>query len=152
MQVIYMERVQKIIANNGYCSRRKAEELIKKGKVRVNGEVVRELGTLAGPNDTIMVDDDIWQYSYISHEVQTNYENLKNDIIVLGKTHTASQYSNDCTYDDTRHAFVMSCAGIKREKNHIKLAFTTPSNMSPTIMGTQYYLNLNGYIYWMSCG
>ena len=52
-----MERVQKVIANNGYCSRRKAEELIKKGRVSVNGEVVRELGTLVEPNDTIMVDD-----------------------------------------------------------------------------------------------
>lgn len=51
-----MERVQKVIANNGYCSRRKAEELIKAGKVRVNGEVVRELGTLVDTNDTIEVD------------------------------------------------------------------------------------------------
>ena len=30
-----MERVQKVIANNGYCSKRKAEELILKGKVKV---------------------------------------------------------------------------------------------------------------------
>ena len=51
-----MERVQKVIANNGYCSRRKAEELIKAGKVRVNGEAVRELGTLVDTNDTIEVD------------------------------------------------------------------------------------------------
>ena len=51
-----MERVQKVIANNGYCSRRKAEELIKAGKVRVNGEIVRELGTLVDTNDTIEVD------------------------------------------------------------------------------------------------
>ena len=32
-----MERLQKVIANSGYCSRRKAEELIEKGKVKVNG-------------------------------------------------------------------------------------------------------------------
>ncbi|HYD04054.1 MAG TPA: pseudouridine synthase [Alphaproteobacteria bacterium] len=35
------ERVQKIIANSGYVSRRKAEELIEKGKVRVNGRIVK---------------------------------------------------------------------------------------------------------------
>jgi 23S rRNA pseudouridine2605 synthase len=35
------ERVQKIIANSGYCSRRKAEELISKGKVRVNGRIIK---------------------------------------------------------------------------------------------------------------
>ncbi|AHI53648.1 ribosomal large subunit pseudouridine synthase B [Spiroplasma sabaudiense Ar-1343] len=39
------ERLQKIIANRGYASRRKAEELIEAGKVRVNGNVVTELGT-----------------------------------------------------------------------------------------------------------
>ncbi len=35
------ERVQKIISNSGYCSRRNAEELISKGKVRVNGRVIK---------------------------------------------------------------------------------------------------------------
>ena len=95
--------------------------------------------------NTVMVDDDIWNYTYISHDVTTDYESVKNDIIVLGKTHTASQYSNDCTYDDLQQSFVMSCAGVKREKNHIKLAFTTPSNLEPTEVDEQYYLNLNGY-------
>ena len=51
-----MERLQKVIANSGYCSRRKAEELIKQGKVLVNGEVVTELGTKVGPKDTIEID------------------------------------------------------------------------------------------------
>ena len=35
-----MERVQKIIAQSGLCSRRKAEELIKDGKVKVNDKVI----------------------------------------------------------------------------------------------------------------
>lgn len=52
-----MERLQKIIASSGYCSRRKAEELIKKGKVKVNGVVVSDLGSKASYNDTIMVND-----------------------------------------------------------------------------------------------
>jgi 23S rRNA pseudouridine2605 synthase len=34
------ERVQKIISNSGYCARRKAEELIAAGKVRVNGRII----------------------------------------------------------------------------------------------------------------
>ena len=38
-------RLQKVIAERGFCSRRKAEELILEGKVRVNGEVVNALGT-----------------------------------------------------------------------------------------------------------
>ncbi len=52
-----MERLQKIIANSGYCSRRKAEELIKKGLVKVNGKVVSDLGVKASYSDTIMVND-----------------------------------------------------------------------------------------------
>ena len=47
----YMERLQKVIANSGYCSRRKAEEYICLGKVKVNGEVVKELGTKVSGDD-----------------------------------------------------------------------------------------------------
>ena len=97
----------------------------------------------SGKDAPVMVDDDIWRYAYISHEVTTNYEDLKNDIVVLGKTHTASKYSSDCALNN--HTFTMSSASVKREKNHIKLAFTTPANMTPTVDGEQYYLNLNNY-------
>lgn len=51
-----MERLQKIIALSGYTSRRKAEDLIKAGKVMVNGKVVRELGTKASFSDDILID------------------------------------------------------------------------------------------------
>jgi 23S rRNA pseudouridine2605 synthase len=43
------ERLQKILARAGIASRRKAEELIAKGRVRVDGRVVTELGTRADP-------------------------------------------------------------------------------------------------------
>ena len=42
---VNMERLQKVIASSGIASRRKAEELINKGKVKVNGNIVTELGT-----------------------------------------------------------------------------------------------------------
>ncbi len=54
-----MERLQKVIANSGYCSRRKAEELISDGKVRVNGVVVSELGFKVDGNDQIMIDNEV---------------------------------------------------------------------------------------------
>ena len=50
-----MERLQKVIANCGVCSRRKAEQLISEGKVTVNGKVIRELGTKVSEKDTIEV-------------------------------------------------------------------------------------------------
>ena len=51
-----MERLQKYIAAAGYASRRKAEELIKQGKVLVDGEVVHELGTKVSGKESIVVD------------------------------------------------------------------------------------------------
>ncbi len=50
-----MERLQKVIAEAGYASRRKAEELIVMGKVKVNGEVVSELGFKVGPKDMVEI-------------------------------------------------------------------------------------------------
>lgn len=50
-----MDRVQKLIANSGYCSRRKAEELILKKKVLVNG-MVANLGDKASLSDEILVE------------------------------------------------------------------------------------------------
>ena len=50
-----MERLQKTIAKAGIASRRKAEELIVSGKVKVNGVVVTELGTQVSPDDDISV-------------------------------------------------------------------------------------------------
>ena len=43
------ERLQKVLSHAGICSRRKAEELIAAGQVRVNGKVIRELGSEADP-------------------------------------------------------------------------------------------------------
>ena len=54
-----MERLHKIISNSGYCSRRKAEELILSGKVYVNGEQITELGTKATHQDVIEVEGNI---------------------------------------------------------------------------------------------
>jgi pseudouridine synthase len=51
------ERLQKIIARAGITSRRKAEEFILEGRVKVNGRVVTELGSKADPErDHVKVD------------------------------------------------------------------------------------------------
>ncbi|MBL8149028.1 MAG: rRNA pseudouridine synthase [Blastocatellia bacterium] len=43
------DRLQKLIANAGIASRRKAEEMILTGQVSVNGQIVTELGSKADP-------------------------------------------------------------------------------------------------------
>ncbi|MCI2069467.1 MAG: rRNA pseudouridine synthase [Bacilli bacterium] len=40
-----IERLQKIMSERGYCSRRKAEELIQLGQVKVDGKIITELGS-----------------------------------------------------------------------------------------------------------
>mgnify|MGYP005840231907 CR=1 FL=1 len=51
------ERLQKVLAHAGVASRRRAEEMIVEGRIRVNGEVVTELGTKVNPRrDVIQVD------------------------------------------------------------------------------------------------
>lgn len=51
-----MERVQKLIAQAGIASRRKAEELILQGKVKVDGVIISELGYKAKKGAVIEVD------------------------------------------------------------------------------------------------
>ena len=63
-----MERLQKVIAQAGLASRRKAEELILQGKVKVNGQIVTELGTKVSEKDTIEVNDQV-----IEKEVKEYY-------------------------------------------------------------------------------
>ncbi|MBM7598322.1 23S rRNA pseudouridine2605 synthase [Virgibacillus halotolerans] len=50
-----LERLQKVIAQSGVTSRRKAEQLIVDGKVKVNTKIVTELGTKVSANDKIEV-------------------------------------------------------------------------------------------------
>ena len=48
------ERLQKFLANAGVASRRKAEELILQGKIKVNGKVVTELGSKIDTNKDVV--------------------------------------------------------------------------------------------------
>lgn len=54
-----MERLSKVIASSGITSRRKAEELIDKGLVKVNGKVVKEQGTKVDTSDIIEVNNHV---------------------------------------------------------------------------------------------
>ena len=50
-----MERLNKVIAASGICSRRKADELIKEGKVSINDKIVTELGVMVSNKDIVKV-------------------------------------------------------------------------------------------------
>ncbi len=50
-------RLNKYIASAGICSRREADELITKGRVKVNDKVVTEMGTKIAPGDKVIVNN-----------------------------------------------------------------------------------------------
>ncbi|WP_278838207.1 pseudouridine synthase [Ligilactobacillus saerimneri] len=50
------ERLQKVMARAGVASRRESERMIKAGRVQVNGQVVKELGTKVTGADVVLVD------------------------------------------------------------------------------------------------
>ena len=106
-----MERLQKKIANLGYCSRRKAEELITKGLVEVNGEVVTKLGTTVKPGDIITVEGNILDNSkayeyYLLNKPKgvvttTNDEKGRTTVIDLIETNTRIYPVGRLDYDTT---------------------------------------------------
>ena len=54
-----MPRLNKYIASTGTCSRRKADELITEGKVRVNDSVITELGFYVREKDRVYINGKI---------------------------------------------------------------------------------------------
>ncbi len=52
-------RLNKYMSNAGLCSRREADEFIQQGLVKVNGQVVTELGTKITHNDVVEYDDKV---------------------------------------------------------------------------------------------
>ena len=52
-------RLNKYIAMSGKASRRKADELIEQGKVKVNGKIISELGYLVSDKDKIVIDNEL---------------------------------------------------------------------------------------------
>jgi len=75
-------RLNKFIASCGFCSRRKADEFIEAGKVRVNGEVVTELGFSVSKKDRVMVQNQIikpQQLTYIRYYKPAGYITTMDD-------------------------------------------------------------------------
>jgi 23S rRNA pseudouridine2605 synthase len=71
------ERVQKIISNSGYCSRRKAEDYIARGKVRVNGRTIKVGDKADIDKDEIYVNETLMEknhYVYIMLNKPKHYE------------------------------------------------------------------------------
>lgn len=69
-----MERLQKYLADSGIASRRKSEEFILAGKVKVNGEIIKELGFKVDPEKDLI--------EYLGVKVEKNKERM---VLMLNK-------------------------------------------------------------------
>ncbi len=91
-----MERLQKVIADAGVASRRKAEELILNGQVRVNGEVIKTLGVKVSGNDIVEV-----QGVMIDREKVKKYYLLNKPRGVISSVHDDKNRPTVVDYIDT---------------------------------------------------
>ena len=94
-----MDRLNKFIASCGVCSRRKADELIQEGRVKVNGEVVTDFSIRVSQEDKVELDG-----KTISKEAKKVYIMLNKPI---GYVTTASDEKGrknvlDLIYEDVR--------------------------------------------------
>ena len=75
-------RLNKFIASSGLCSRRKADELIQNGAVKVNGKTVTELGFSVTAKDKVFVNDQPLKKSnliYVKYYKPAGYITTMND-------------------------------------------------------------------------
>ncbi len=68
----YCMRLNKYIASAGICSRRKADELIANGNVKINGTVIREMGAQVGEGDVVSVNGRILKHDTAKVYVAVN--------------------------------------------------------------------------------
>lgn len=93
-----LERLQKYLANQGVASRRKSEEYILQGKIKVNGIVVTELGTKINPKKD--------KVEFLGREVKVKEEKV---YVLLNKpinyvTTVKDQFSRNTVVDLVKNA------------------------------------------------
>jgi len=123
-----MERLQKVIANLGYCSRRHAEALILQGKVKVDGKVITELGTKIKGNETIEVENNIldnnknYEYYLLNKPREvistTKDEHGRKTVIDLIKTDTRIYPVGRLDYDTTGLILLTNDGNIANKLMH----------------------------------
>lgn len=101
-------------------------------------------------NEPIFIDDDLFKDCIISYNSETDYEKLKNDIIVIGKTHDIENYGGVATYynstvDNKSYYSITSATLSQGLLNGIYVGFTCPVGTKGT-NGSK--ININNSIYY----
>lgn len=79
----------------------------------------------SGYNEQIRVDDDLWQSTLISYSSNTPFDVVKNEIVVIGKTHDITNYGGTATVSG--NTYLTTCANVDVLRDNLKVGFTTTS-------------------------
>ena len=89
-----------------------------------------------GANEQIMIDDDIFSKVLEGYTINTDFENIKNEITVIGKTHDISNFGTATVSNST---YTLTIANVTTLTNNKKIGFVVPSNV------TNPYISLNSF-------
>lgn len=91
----------------------------------------------SGANEQIVADDDVFKDVLIGYSVNTDFEGVKNQITVYGKTHSVTYYSATTTISGS--TYIATISTVSALRNNLKIGFTATSKV------TNPYINLNSY-------
>ena len=91
----------------------------------------------SGANEQIVADDDVFKDVLIGYSVNTDFEGVKNQITVYGKTHSVTYYSATTTISGS--TYIATISKVSTLRNNLKIGFTATSKV------TNPYINLNSY-------
>ena len=104
----------------------------------VNGVFHYEL-IPSGEDDPVLVDDDIWDAVLIDESVSTDFESVKNEIVVLGRSHDITNFPSEISINGSN--VTMTIASIHELADGTMIGFVLPNDLNSE---TGIYLNVNG--------
>ena len=85
----------------------------------------------SGENESVLIDDDLWEDILIEENINTDFTGVKNFIEVYGRTHDPEYYPSEINIIDS--TIVMSIENLSSLKEYIIIGFTLPSEVNGNI-------------------
>lgn len=93
----------------------------------------------SGEDDPVLVDDDIWDAVLIDESVSTDFESVKNEIVVLGRSHDITNFPSEISISGSN--VTMTIASIHELADGTMIGFVLPNDLNSE---TGIYLDVNG--------
>ena len=87
----------------------------------------------SGKNEQVFINDDIFEKTLISYNVNTDFDNVKNVIEVFGKTHDIKNYGGTATITNTNR-YNITLAGMTELRKNLIIGFVAPNKVTDPTM------------------